>query len=101
MKARIIREPRCALLWRIDESYPNYAAIARAARSYDVKLRPVADGDLGGIVGELGAFLDLIKMGGASIPVRSMVTPTSKGWTLANLLLELNTEHETVQGGNA
>ena len=51
--------------------------------------------------GELGAFLDLIKMGGASIPVRSMVTPTSKGWTLANLLLELNTEHETVQGGNA
>ena len=52
MKARIIREPRCALLWRIDESYPNYAAIARAARRYDVKLRPVADGDLGGIVGE-------------------------------------------------
>ena len=51
MKARIIREPRCALLWRIDESYPNYAAIARAARRYDVKLRPVADGDLGGIVG--------------------------------------------------
>ena len=38
---------------------------------------------------------------GASIPVRSMVTPTSKGWMLANLLLELNTEHETVQGGNA
>ena len=46
MKARIIREPRCALLWRIDESYPNYAAIARAARRYDVKLRPVADGDI-------------------------------------------------------
>ena len=54
MKARIIREPRCALLWRIDESYPNYAAITRAARRYDVKLRPVADGDLGGIVGDLG-----------------------------------------------
>ena len=32
MKARIIREPRCALLWRIDESYPNYAAIERAAK---------------------------------------------------------------------
>ena len=125
MKARIIREPRCALLWRIDESYPNYAAIARAARRYDVKLRPVGDlcagrpapvfapliavPDRPAIIvsglrhdnGELGAFLDLIKMGGASIPVRSMVTPTSKGWTLANLLLELNTEHETVQGGNA
>ena len=40
-------------------------------------------------------------MGGASIPVRSMVTPTSKQWTLANLLLELNTEHETVQGDKA
>ena len=107
MKARIIREPRCALLWRIDESYPNYAAIARAARRYDVKLRPVADrpaiivNGLRHDNGELGAFLDLIKMGGASIPVRSMVTPTSKGWTLANLLMELNTEHETVQGGNA
>ena len=36
MKARIIREPRCALLWRIDESYPNYAAIARAAVADDV-----------------------------------------------------------------
>ena len=50
MKARIIREPRCALLWRIDESYPNYAAIERAAKRYEVKLRRVADGDLGGIV---------------------------------------------------
>ena len=134
MKARIIRDPRCALLWRIDENYPNYAAITRAARRCNVKLRLVADGDLGGIVGdlcagkpapafapliavpdrpaiivsglrhdngELGAFLDLIREGGASIPVRSMVTPTSKGWTLANLLLELNTEHETVQGDKA
>ena len=55
MKARIIREPRCALLWRIDETYPNYAAITRAAKRYDVKLRAVADGDLGGIVGDLCA----------------------------------------------
>ena len=134
MKARIIREPRCALLWRIDETYPNYAAITRAAKRYGVKLRAVADSDLGGIVGnlcagkpapafapmiaapdrpaiivsglrhdngELGAFVDLIKAGGASIPVRSMVTPTSKNWTLAQLLLELNTEHETVQGDKA
>ena len=43
----------------------------------------------------------LSKAGGASIPVRSMVTPTSKQWTLANLLLKLNTEHETVQGDKA
>ena len=125
MKARIIREPRCALLWRIDETYPNYAAITRAAKRYDVKLRAVGDlcagkpapafapliavPDRPAIIisglrhdnGELGAFLDLVKMGGASIPVRSMVTPTSKQWTLANLLLELNTEHETVQGDKA
>lgn len=51
--------------------------------------------------GELGAFLDLIKMAARLFRCSSMVTPTSKGWTLANLLLELNTEHETVQGGNA
>ena len=120
MKARIIREPRCALLWRIDESYPNYAAIARAdlggivgdlcaGRPAPVFAPLIAVPDRPAIIvnglrhdnGELGAFLDLIKMGGASIPVRSMVTPTSKGWTLANLLLELNTEHETVQGSNA
>ena len=127
MKARIIREPRCALLWRIDESYPNYAAIERAAKRYEVKLRRVADGDLGGIVGdlcagkpapaaaplitvpdrpaiiisglrhdtgELGAFLDLVQAGGASIPVRSMVTPTSKGWMLANLLLDKEKKRE-------
>ena len=55
MKARIIREPRCALLWRIDETYPNYAAITRAAKRYDVKLRGVAAGELGGIVGDLCA----------------------------------------------
>ena len=54
----------------------------------------------GGLFG-IGAFVDLIKAGGASIPVRSMVTPTSKNWTLAQLLLELNTEHETVQGDKA
>ena len=134
MKARIIREPRCALLWRIDESYPNYAAIARAARRYDVKLRPVADGDLGGIVGdlcagrpapafapliavpdrpaiivsglrhdngELGAFLDLIKWAARPFRCAAWSRPPARGWTLANLLLELNTEHETVQGGNA
>ena len=113
---------------------PTYAAIERAAKRYEVKLRRVADGDLGGIVGalcagkpapaaapliavpdrpaiiisglrhdtgELGAFLDLVQAGGASIPGRSMVTSTSKGWMLANLLLELNTEHETVQGEKA
>ena len=135
MKARIIREPCCALLWRIDESNsptmppsparpgamtsssaPSRTATSAASSGTFCAGRPVpvfapliAVPDRLAIIvsglrhdnGELGAFLDLIKMGGASIPVRSMVTPTSKGWTLANLLLELNTEHETVQGGNA
>ena len=134
MKAHIHREPRCALLWRIGTDYPHYDAITRAAARCGVALRPVADGDLGGIVGDLRAgkpapdfapliaapdrpalivsglrhdngelsnFLDLIKAGGAEIPVRSMVTPTSKNWTLAQLLLELNAEHETVQGDKA
>ena len=134
MKARIIQEPRCVLLWRFDEKSAGYDALAHAARAYKLKLRCIADGDLAARVGdlcrglpspafaplikvsdrpamivsglrhdtgELGAFLDLVQAGGASIPVRSMVTPTSKGWTLANLLLELNTEHETVQGEKA
>ena len=29
-----------------------------------------------------------------------MVTPTSKGWTLSHLLLELNREHDAVGGGS-
>ncbi len=36
--------------------------------------------------------------GGAVIPLRAMVTPTSRGWTLAALLAELNREHEHVGG---
>ena len=121
-------------LSRYNELFDIYNHYDDVVNLYDVKLRAVADGDLGGIVGdlcagkpapafapliavpdrpaiiisglrhdngELGAFLDLVKMGGASIPVRSMVTPTSKHWTLANLLFELNTEHETVQGDKA
>ena len=134
MKARIIQEPRCVLLWRFDEKSAGYDALAHAARAYKLKIRCIGDGDLAAKVGdlcrglpspafaplikvsdrpamivsglrhdtgELGGFVDMIRAGGASIPVRSMVTPTSKGWTLAQLLLELNTEHETVQGDKA
>lgn len=46
--------------------------------------------------GELGRFLDLVKESGAELPLRAMVTPTSKGWTLSQLLLELNREHDAV-----
>ena len=48
--------------------------------------------------GDLGPFVDEVRRGGAVIPLRAMVTPTSRGWTLAALLAELNREHEHVGG---
>ena len=52
--------------------------------------------------GELGRFIDLVRESGADLPLRAMVTPTSKNWTLAQLLQELNREHEAVgEGGQA
>lgn len=134
MKARIIQEPRCVLLWCFDEKSAGYDALAHAARAYKLKLRCTADGDLAARVGdlcrglpspafapllkvsdrpamivsglrhdtgELGRFLDLVKAGGADFPLRGMVTPTSRDWTLLQLLQELNAEHETVTGGKA
>ncbi len=47
--------------------------------------------------GDLSAFLDAVKSGGAEFPLRAMVTPTSKGWTLAQLLLELERERQAVE----
>ena len=134
MKARIIQEPLCVLLWRFDEKSAGYDALAHAARAYKLKLRCIADGDLAARVGdlcrglpspafaplikvsdrpamivsglrhdtgELGHFLDLVKAGGADFPLRGMVTPTSRDWTLLQLLQELNAEHDTVTGGKA
>lgn len=48
--------------------------------------------------GSLNAFLDAVKNGGADIPLRAMVTPTSRDWTLAQLLQELAREHEALGG---
>lgn len=48
--------------------------------------------------GDLGQFVDEVRRGGASIPLRAMVTPTSRSWTLAALLIELNREHDEVGG---
>lgn len=131
MKAHIVREPRCVLLWRVDADTPGYDALQRIARANKVKLRCVADGDLGALVGdlcagrpapdcapliavpdtpalilsglrhdngELSAFLDTLKTAGFAVPVRCMVTPTNKSWTLAQLLTELAREHEAVTG---
>ena len=129
MKAHIVREPRCALLWRFDETCPGYEGLAKAARSCGVTLRTVGNPERGGLVGdlcagkpapaaaplaavperpalivsglshqtgELGHFIDLVKESGVDLPLRAMVTPTSKTWTLAQLLLELNQEHDAV-----
>ena len=133
MKAHIVREPRCALLWNFPAGSPGYDAVERAARACRVALRPVDNGALGALVGdlcagkpapafapliavperpalivsglshqtgELGRFIDLVKDSGADLPLRAMVTPTSEGWTLARLLLELNREHDAVGGGS-
>ena len=132
MKAHIVREPRCALLWRFDDSCTGYEAVEQAARRCGVTLRTVGNGDLGGLVGdlcagkpapdfaplivvperpamivsglshqngELGRFIDLVGKSGADLPLRAMVTPTSKGWTLSQLLMELNQEHDAVNEG--
>ncbi len=48
--------------------------------------------------GSLGRFVDEVRRGGASIPLRAMVTHTSRDWTLDALLRELCEEHTTVGG---
>lgn len=132
MKAHIVREPRCALLWRFDAASAGYAGVERAARLCGVTLRTVGNAELNTPVGdlcagkppvaaapldtvpelpalivsglshqtgELGRFIDLVRESGADLPLRAMVTPTSRTWTLAALLQELNREHEAVAGG--
>ena len=53
MKARIIQEPRCVLLWRFDEKSAGYDALAHAAQAYKLKIRCIGDGDLAAKVGDL------------------------------------------------
>ena len=133
MKAHIVRDPRCALLWRFDADSAGYAGVERAARLCGVTLRTVGNAELNTPVGnlcagkppvaaapldtvpelpalivsglshqtgELGRFIDLVRESGADLPLRAMVTPTSKTCTLAALLQELNREHEAVAGGS-
>lgn len=49
--------------------------------------------------GDLNAFVDEVRRGGAQFALRAMVTPTSRSWTLGALLEELCREHEAVGGG--
>ena len=51
--------------------------------------------------GDLNAFLDAVKQGGADFPIRAAVTVTSERWTLAHLLEELSAEHRALGGGQA
>lgn len=129
MKARVPREIRCVLLWRVPPGTGAYAAAAHAARLFRLRVRVLTDADLASTVealcagrhaagrplspavserpamivsglaqdtGELSRFVDEVRRGGAEIPLRAMVTPTSRGWTLAALLTELNREHDAV-----
>lgn len=47
--------------------------------------------------GELNDFLDAVRQGGADIALRAMVTPTSRSWPLAQLLVELAAERAAVE----
>ena len=123
MKARIQQEPRCVLLWQVAPGSAEHAAVEHAARLSRLKVRLLTVADLGTTMealctpapdvperpamivsglrhdnGDLGQFVDEVRRGGAVIPLRAMVTPTSRGWTLAALLAELNREHEHVGG---
>ena len=134
MKAHIVRDPRCALLWRFDADSAGYAGEERAARLCGVTLRTVGNArtehpggqplrgeslpwplrrwircrrlpalivsGLSHQTGELGRFIDLVRESGADLPLRAMVPPPAKPWTLAALLQELNREHEAVAGGS-
>ena len=128
MKARIVQDPRCAMLWRAAPS----AVMEVTAKQHGCALRMVTDADLATAVGdlcagkaspalpegvtppddtpalivsglrhdngELSQFLDAVKACGMQFPLRAMVTPTSKGWTLGALLEELHREHEAMGG---
>ena len=126
MKARIQQEPRCVLLWQVAPGSAEHAAVEHAARLSRLKVRLLTAADLGTTMealctgrhtggeaapapamivsglrhdnGDLGQFVDEVRRGGAVIPLRAMVTPTSRSWTLAALLAELNREHEHVGG---
>ena len=119
MKARIQQEPRCVLLWQVAPGSAEHAAVehaadlgttmealcigrhtgGEAAPAPDVPERPamIVSG-LRHDNGDLGQFVDEVRRGGAVIPLRAMITPTSRSWTLAALLAELNREHEHVGG---
>jgi len=130
MKAHIAAAPRCALAWNLKDA-PALEKTARAFRltlrhvgegdlaatvgdlcagrpapaCAPLVLAPprpalIVSG-LRHDTGELDAFLTAVKNAGTAVPLRAMVTPTSKDWTLLQLLQELNAEHDAVEAPDA
>ena len=136
MKAHIVTEPRCVLLWNFGPACAGYDALRRAAHDYRLTVREVDEEALDTQIaalcagralspapapagntaaptaraamivsglqhdnGDLNGFVEAVKKGGAELPLRAMVTPTSRGWTLRALLAELCAEHETLNAG--
>ncbi|MGN0983362.1 MAG: DUF3783 domain-containing protein [Gemmiger sp.] len=127
MKAHIAKEPRCALLWQIAptarlellaKAYRCRLRVVTAAdlgatvgdlcagRPSPAQGLPMQAAVIPALIvsgmrhddGELGAFLDAVRSAGFDIPLRAMVTATSRDWTLAALLQELHAEHTAVGG---
>ena len=124
MKARIRPLAPCALVWNYPDTEPGFAALADACRAEGLTLTPVTPADTGRTIGSLcggpgpasaptltgdwpaalimngldrsrlDSFLTRLRVGGVSIPLKAMVTPTNQGWTLAALLTELVRERE-------
>lgn len=124
MKARIRPLAPCALVWNYPETEPGFAALADACRAHGLALIPVSPADTGRTIGSLcggagpaaadapagdwpaalimngldrarlDSFLNRLRAGGVSIPLKAMVTPTNQGWTLAALLAELVRERD-------
>lgn len=124
MKARIRPLAPCALVWNYPDTEPGFASLADACRAEGLTLTPVTPADTGRTIAslcggpgsasapaieanypaalimngldraQLDSFLNRLRAGGVSIPLKAMVTPTNQSWTLAALLAELEQERE-------
>lgn len=56
MKAKIIPEPKCVLLWNCDKSQPGYEKLTALCARYGLEMKHVNGGDVGKTVGFLCGF---------------------------------------------
>lgn len=56
MKAKIIPEPKCVLLWNCDPSQPGYDKLRQLCRQAGLEVKHVSGGDAGKTVGLLCGF---------------------------------------------